>query len=81
MIEKLKALWKKIWTWITTVAIPAVKAWFIKNWMIVLNYLIIFIAYSIIYGKDGVVGAEVLLGLWLFASAAIGGWKWFTKKK
>ena len=73
MIEKLKTWLKKAGT--------ALKLWFVKNWMIVSNYLIIFIAYSIIYGKEGVVGAEVLLGLWLFASAAIGGYKWFTKPK
>lgn len=61
--------------------IEKIKAWFKKNWMIVLNYLIIFISYSIIFGKEGVVGAEVLLGLWLFASAAYGAYKWFMKKK
>jgi hypothetical protein len=69
MIEKLKAIWDKI------------KDWFKKNWMIVVNYLVIFLAYSICYGKDGVVGAEVLLGLWLFASAAYGMYKIFMKKK
>jgi hypothetical protein len=57
------------------------KTWFKKNWMIVVNYLIIFISYSIIYGKDGVVGAEVLLGLWLFASAAYGTYKFFIESK
>lgn len=57
-----------------------IKAWFKKNWMIVVNYLVIFTAYSLVYDK-GVVLAEVLLGLWLFASAAIGGYKWFTRKK
>lgn len=60
--------------------IEKIKAWFKKNWMIVINYLIIIISYSTIYGKDGVVAAEVLLGLWLFASAAYGGYKWFMKK-
>ena len=49
-----------------------IKAWFIKNWFIIVNYLVIFISYSVIYGKDGVVFAEVLLGLWLFVSAAYG---------
>jgi len=69
MKEKIKAIWEKL------------KAWFKKNWMIIVNYLIIFISYSIIYGKDGVVGAEALLGLWLFASAAYGMYKIFMKKK
>lgn len=54
--------------------------WFKKNWMIVINYLVIFIAYSNIYSKEGVVLAEVLLGLWLFASAAYGMYKLFMKK-
>lgn len=58
----------------------AVKAWFKKNWMTLVNYLVIIIAYSNIYGKDGVVFAEVLLGLWLFASAAYGMFKLFSGK-
>lgn len=57
-----------------------IKAWFIKNWFFVVNYLVIFISYSIIYGVEGVVFAELLLGLWMFASVAYGGYKWFTKK-
>lgn len=69
MIEKIKAIWEKI------------KSWFKKNWMIVVNYLVIFIAYSIIYGKDDTLLAEALLGLWLFISAAYGAYKWFIKKK
>lgn len=57
-----------------------IKAWFIQNWFIIVNYLVIFISYSVIYGKDGVVFAEVLLGLWLFVSAAYGLSKLFIKK-
>lgn len=57
-----------------------IKAWFIKNWFFVVNYLVIFISYSIIYGVEGVVFAELLLGLWMFASVAYGGYKWFTNK-
>ena len=57
------------------------KTWFLKNWFVIVNYLVIFVSYSIIYGKDGVVFAELLLGLWLFTSVAYGGYKWFTKKK
>lgn len=68
MLEKLKAIWSKL------------KLWFIKNWFIIVNYLVIFIAYSIIYGVEGVGFAEVLLGLWLFVSAAYGGYKLFMKK-
>jgi hypothetical protein len=69
MLEKLKEIWLKI------------KSWFIKNWFIIINYLVIFIVYSIIYGVKGVGFAEMLLGLWLFASAAYGGYKLFMKKQ
>jgi len=68
MIEKMKVMLQNL------------KVWFLKNWFTIVNYLVIFISYSIIYGKDGVVFAEVLLGLWLFASAAYGGYKLFMKK-
>lgn len=61
--------------------IDKIKAWFLKNWFMVVNYLVIFIAYSIVYDKEGVTVAELLLGLWLFFSAAYAGYKWFTKKK
>jgi len=57
-----------------------VKIWFLENWFTIVNYLVIFISYSIIYGKEGVVFAEVLLGLWLFASASYGLYKLFMKK-
>lgn len=65
----MKNLWEKV------------KAWFLKNWLLVVNYLVIFLAYSNVYEKEGVLFAEVLLGLWLFVSAAYGGYKWFMKKK
>lgn len=60
--------------------IDKIKAWFLKNWFMVVNYLVIFLAYSNIYEKQGVVFAEVLLGLWLFFSVAYAGYKWFMKK-
>ncbi|MBN1214173.1 MAG: hypothetical protein JXA99_01900 [Candidatus Lokiarchaeota archaeon] len=56
-----------------------IKNWFIKNWFMIVNYLIIFSAYSIVYGKLDI--ASVLLGLWLFVSVAYAGYKWFIKKK
>ena len=34
MIEKLKKMWNKL------------KAWFVKNWMIVVNYLVIVLVYN-----------------------------------
>ena len=77
----MKELIKKLIAWFTFTAIPALKLWFAMNWMIVVNYAIIFVAYSIVYNVPQVVFAEFLLGIWLFASAAIGGYKWFTKKK
>jgi hypothetical protein len=64
----MRKLWEKV------------KAWFLKNWLMVVNYLVILIAYSNVQGKDGVVLAEVLLGLWIFTSVAYGGYKWFKKQ-
>jgi hypothetical protein len=72
ILENLKA-------WLLRVLLK-LKIWFPKNWMTVVNYLVIFIAYSIIYGKPGVVWAEVLLGLWIFVSLAYGLYKLFIKK-
>jgi hypothetical protein len=62
------------------IMLEKLKLWFLKNLFIIINYLVIFIAYSIIYGVDGVGFAEVLLGLWMFASVAYGGYCWFNKK-
>jgi hypothetical protein len=73
----MKKLWEQFVAWF--LAKP--WTWFKKNWFIIVNYIIIFMAYSMIYGKEGVVGAEVLLGLWIFASIAYAGWKWFNKPK
>jgi hypothetical protein len=72
ILENLKA-------WLKAVLLK-LKTWFLKNWMTVVNYLVILIAYSIIYGKPGVVFAELLLGLWMFVSLAYGAYKLFTKK-
>jgi len=68
MIEKLKKMWNKL------------KAWFVKNWMIVVNYLVIVLVYNNVYGKEGVLFSEVLMGLWIFASIAYGGYKWFISR-
>lgn len=66
MIEKLKAIWNKF------------KTWFLKNWLLIVNYIVIFVAYSIVYDKN--TWAELILGLWLFVSAAYGMYKWFIGK-
>lgn len=57
-----------------------IKNWFKKNWFIIVNYLVIFLAYSNVYEKENCGFAEVLLGLWLFASAAYGMYKLSIKK-
>lgn len=49
-----------------------VKEWFKKNWLMIINYVVLLIAYSVIYGKPGMLFVEVLLGLWIFVSAAYG---------
>ena len=68
-------MWEKIKNWF----VEKPLAWFKKNWFMIVNYLVIILAYNNVYGKEGVGGAEVLLGLWIFASIAYAGWKWFTK--
>jgi len=60
--------------------IAKLKAWFIKSWTIITNYLVILGAYSIVYGHEEVVWAEVLLAIWMLVSAGYGGYKLFMKK-
>jgi hypothetical protein len=76
MIEKLKKLLQQLKLWATTKVWP----WLKKNWMVIVNYLVIFISYSIIYNK-GVEVAETLLGLWIFVSLAYAGYKYLFLKK
>ena len=73
----MKKLWEKFVAWF----LSKPWAWVKKNWFLIINYIIIIVAYNNVYGKDGVVFAEVLLGLWIFASVAYAGWKWFNKPK
>lgn len=83
----MKKLWEKILAWLSA-KWNALKAWFIakrlpwlkKNWMIIVNYLVIALAYNNIFGKDGVVFAQFLLGIWIFTSIAYAGYKLFVKK-
>jgi len=94
--EWLKSLWKKFLAWLKGLMkklliwlkellkkpfFQKIKAWFIKNWFMIVNYLVIFIAYNIVYGHEEVLFAEVLLGLWLFFSVAFTIYKWFMRKK
>jgi hypothetical protein len=67
--EWLKSIWKKFLTW------------FKKNWFMIVNYLVIIISYSTVYGHEGVLLAEVLLGFWIFVSIVYPVFKWFMKKK
>lgn len=78
---KLKELWLKFKTWVLQKALPWLKAFVLKHWFMIINYFVIVVAYDIIYGKDDVIWAELLLGLWIFASLGIAGYKWFTKPK
>lgn len=51
-----------------------------KYWMVIVNYLVIIAAYSTIFDK-GMVWTELILGLWIFVSAAFGMYKLFIKRK
>ena len=70
----MKKIWDQFVAWILNKLVP----WLKKNWMII-NYLVIFLAYNNVYGKAGVGFAEVLLGLWLFVCAAYGLYTIFSK--
>ena len=70
-MEKIKAWFLKIYN--------SIKTWFLKNWFLIVHYIVIFISYSLVYGHDGMVIPETLLGLWLFISIAYAGWKLFKK--
>ena len=63
----MKNIWSKL------------KGFIVKNWFLIINYIVIIIAYSDVYDSADFLGTEVMLGLWLFASAAYGGWKWFKR--
>lgn len=74
----MKNLIEKIKTWILSTWLK-LKTWFIKNWFVIINYVIIFVAYNIIYGHEGVAFAEVLLALWMLVSVAYGTYNWLAK--
>lgn len=57
-----------------------IKAWFLKNWFITSNYVVLLLTYAIIYGKEGTGWAQAILTLWMIASAGYGGYKLFSKK-
>lgn len=71
LLEKIKAWFLKLF--------GIVKGWFLKNWFMIVNYLVIFISYSIIYGHEGISFAEVLLALWMLVSVGYAGYKLFNK--
>ena len=76
----MKKLWEQLLAWLTGKALPALKAFWLKNWFMIMNYFVIVIAYNIVYNHPDVVFAEFILGIWLFASIAIGAYKLFVKK-
>jgi hypothetical protein len=73
----MKKLWEKFVAWF--LAKP--WAWVKKNWFLIVNYIVILLAYNNVWSKEGVLFAEVLLGLWIFASVAYGGYLLFVKPK
>jgi len=80
---KLETL-KMWWTNVILVFILKIwnicKNWVIKNWFYIVNYAVVFFAYTDITGKEDVVWADFLLGFWIFISIGIIGYKIFTKK-
>jgi len=83
MFKKIADWFTKIWTAVKnwfTVAYPVVKTWVIANLFMIINYIVIFFSYNIVFGHEDVVVAETLLGLWIFASIAYAAFKAFLKK-
>ena len=64
MIKKLKDLWLKL------------KNWFIKNWISIVNWIVLIL----VYGINENVWIEVIVGLWIFVQIGYAGYKWFIKK-
>lgn len=58
-----------------------IKNWLVKNWFNLVNFIVLFTSYSIIFGVEKALYAEVLLGLWIMVNVGYFGYKWFTKKK
>lgn len=76
----MKNLWNKLKMWFIENVWNKMKAWFIDNWLFVINYLVIFLSYIIVYDHEEVVFAELILGLWLFVSVGYLFYKIFMKK-
>ena len=76
----MKKLWKQFMAWLNGKALPLLKAFWLENWFMIINYFVIVVAYNIVYNHPEVVFAEFLLGIWIFASIAIKAFKWFMKK-
>lgn len=76
-MNSMENLWEKIKAWF----LNKPWIWIKKHWFMIVNYVVIVLSYNNVYGKEGAGFAEVLLGLWIFASIAYVAWKWFNKKQ
>jgi len=65
--EKIKAfclkIWEKIVAWFNKTALP----WLKKNWMQIVNILVLFIVYG---NTDSLPGVQTISGLWIFVLLA-----------
>jgi hypothetical protein len=61
--EKIKTFVLKIWALIKAWFIKTAVPWLKKNWMQVVNMLVLFIAY---HNLDSMPGLQTIIGLWLF---------------
>lgn len=52
--------------------------WLKKNWLQVVNFVILLLIYGV--NKEQL-GVEVITGLWIFSLAGIYGWRWFNKPR
>jgi hypothetical protein len=80
MKNLLKKLWEKIKAWAIKTALP----WLKKEWMQIVNLIVLFIVYS---NTDSLLGVQTITGLWIFVLLAyyifwkfLGAEKIFRKK-
>lgn len=61
--EKIKSfsfkIWEKIKSWFKKTALP----WLKKNWMQIVNLIVLFIIYG---NTDSLLGVQTITGLWIF---------------
>lgn len=67
-------MWEKIKIWAKTKLLP----WLKKEWMVLVNFLVLGILYGVLPEESGL---GVLVGLWIFVQLGVIGYRLFSGKK